>query len=112
MPLQTMTNKMKKHDRLSLALHAAIKRELLSDPERVLTVAKNNLERWRCNYIDVSKWMSDWTEILHHGVSAVVKVLDGEDEVSTHLRSSSPFTGIISQKERAVIIKEHNESFH
>lgn len=101
-----MNNKLNKHDQISLALHVAVKRELLSDPNRVLLIAKNNLDRWRDNYNEIPQWMNDWNEILKQGASAVIKVLDGEDEVSTLLRSSSPFSGVISQEERTIILNK------
>ena len=105
-----MTTKLNRHDKLSFAFHAAVKRELLSDPERVLTIAKNNLQRWRKNYNDEPKWMDDWNKIIEKGTSSVVNVLDGKDEASTLLRSSSPFTGVISQSERMHIIQKYVES--
>ena len=105
-----MTTKLNKHDKLSFAFHAAVKRELISDPERVLTIAKNNLKRWRENYNDIPKWMADWNKIIEKGASDVVNVLDGKDEESTLLRSSSPFTGVISQTERMEIIIKYGES--
>lgn len=100
-----MSDKLNTHDRLSLALHAAVKRELMSDPERVLKIARNNLKRWCENYDETPRWVSNWNEILNNGVSAVVKVLESKDEASTLLRSSSPFTNVITQQERADIIE-------
>ena len=100
-----MSDKLNTHDRLSLALHAAVKRELLSDPERVLQIAKNNLKRWCEKYDTTPKWASDWYEILNSDVSAVANVLESEDEMSTLLRSSSPFTNVITEQERADIIE-------
>lgn len=81
-------------------MHAAIKRELLRDPERVLKVARQNLSRWGDCDDTTPAWIADWNVILSKGVSAVSKVLDGLDETSILLRSNSPFTGIISQQER------------
>ena len=103
-----MNNKLNKHDKVSLALHAAVKRELMSDPERVIKIAKSNLERWRIGYDEVPKWILDWSKVLDSGLSSVIKVLEGRDHVSTLLRSSSLFTGVISQQERAKIIKERD----
>lgn len=50
--------------------------------------------------------MKEWAVLLEKGVSAITSVLEGEDEKSIMLRSSSPFTGIVSQKERMDIIKK------
>ena len=89
-----------KHDTISLLMHAAVKRELLANPECVIGIAKSNLQRWRSDYDEVPRWMNDWNEILDQGVSVIVKVLDGLDETSILLRSDTPFTGIITQEER------------
>ncbi|MFK5914975.1 MAG: hypothetical protein QM484_11420 [Woeseiaceae bacterium] len=54
--------------------------------------------------------MTDWNKIIEKGTTAVVDVLDGMDDGSILLRSSSPFTGVISQSERMEIIKKYWES--
>lgn len=94
-----------KHETISLNLHFLIKERLLSDPDIVIAIARNNLNRWKECYTEEPSWMINWYAILNQGVTTVLSVLDGIDEHSILLKSSSPFTGIISQKERLEIIK-------
>ena len=98
-------SKLTKHDEISLALHAAIKRELLANPQQVIQIAKSNLARWKDSYGgDEPSWMIEWTAILERGeVDEILAVLTGVDEKSVLLRSSTPFTGVISAQERDAI---------
>ena len=98
-----------KHEQISLNLHFLIKKELMSDPDKVISIGKSNLERWKEKYEREPIWMKEWAVLLAKGVSAIASVLDGVDEKSILLRSSSPFTGIISQKERMEILKKCKE---
>ncbi|MCW8827610.1 MAG: hypothetical protein OQK94_00990 [Gammaproteobacteria bacterium] len=97
--------KLTKHDEISLALHAAIKRELLANPQQVIQIAKSNLVRWKDSYgDDESTWMIEWAAILGRGeVDEILAMLTGDDEKSVFLRSSTPFTGVISSQERDTI---------
>ncbi len=98
------------HDKLSFYLHSAVKSELLTDPNRVIAVARKNLNHWKNRYDYEPQWMSDWEEILSKGISAIIKILDGQDEKSVLLRSSSPFAGVLSNKERMRVIREKRKS--
>ncbi len=95
-----------KHEQISLNLHLLVKRELLSEPDKIISIGKSNIKRWKEKYEREPVWMKEWGVLLAKGVSAIVSVLDGVDEKSILLRSSSPFTGIVSQKERMEIIKK------
>jgi len=93
------------HETISLNLHFLVKERLLADPDKVLAIAKSNLSRWKKRYTEEPSWMSAWREILSQGILTVLPVLEGTDERSILLKSSSPFTGIVSQKERFEIIR-------
>jgi len=54
--------------------------------------------------------MSEWEQILNNGISSIIDILDGKDEKSILLRSSSPFAGVISNKERMKVIREKRKS--
>lgn len=95
-----------RHEQISLNLHFLVKQELLSDPDKVISIGKSNLKRWKGKYEREPTWMKEWSVLLAQGVSAIASILEGLDEKSILLRSSSPFTGIVSQKERMEIIKK------
>jgi len=94
-----------KHEKISLALHLLVKERALSSPNEVILTAKNNLKKWNKSNEAKTVWMREWEDILSEGINSILPILDGVDERSVLLRSSSPFTGIISQKERMEILK-------
>ena len=94
-----------KKEKISFYLHFLVKKKLLSKPDKVIGIAKNNLKKWGERYSEEPVWMTEWNDILDRGISSILPVLDGVDEKASLLRSSSPFTGIISQKERMEVIK-------
>ncbi len=77
--------------------------KLLADPPSVISIARNNLSRWEKSYGYTPQWMADWRVILDGGVVEILRVIDGTDERSILLRSSSPFTGVLSEDERSAI---------
>jgi len=100
-------NAQRQIERRILAQHRLIAQRLQADPEAVLGQARANLTRWSRRYAGRRRpgWMDEWERLLEGPPERVLGVLTGEDEESIRLRSSSPFAGIISQKERAAIIK-------
>ena len=43
----------------------------------------------------------------HHKKDQTLSILEDDSEESTRLRSSSPFTGILSEKERKTIFEQY-----
>ncbi len=83
-----------------------MKEALANNPEQVINKGQKNLERWAEKFGYLPGWVIEWQSILTGGVSAINRVLDSTDEHSTLLRSSSPFAGVLSNKERMRIIHE------
>jgi hypothetical protein len=88
----------RKIDRRSLAMHRAIAEKLRKDP-RILGRAKENIQRWRRQGVDVHAFR-EWEAILAGGIEETIRVLCGTSEESERLRHSTPFTGILSPRER------------
>ena len=105
-----MNDKVLDHSKLSFYLHHAVKNKLLTNPNSVITVARRNLKNWKERYGYGPKWMSDWERIIANGIASIIEVLDGKDEKSVLLRSSSPFAGVLSNKERMRVISETRKS--
>ena len=61
-----------RHEQISLNLHFLVKKELLSDPDKVISIGKNNLKRWKGKYEREPVWMKEWSTLLAQGVSALV----------------------------------------
>jgi len=98
------------HDNISFQLHHIVKSELLANPTRVIKIANSNLDKWASRYGYKPKWMSEWEQIINNGVSTIIEILDGQDEKSILLRSSSPFAGVISNKDRMKVFREKRKS--
>lgn len=92
-------NKYLASDWRSLELHRIVARRLLADPS-VLDHALANIARWR-KTTGVS--LDEWESIIAKGPRPVLRVLLGKTQEAARLRSSTPFTGIISPEERAAV---------
>jgi hypothetical protein len=90
-------------DARSLAMHCRIVQKVSRDP-RLLDKAKANLARW------ISKsdgprprYLMEWQEILEKPWLTMAEIMTSMSEDATRLRSSSPFAGILNEKEREQI---------
>jgi hypothetical protein len=82
----------------SLAIHRAIAEKLRKNP-RLLEAAGENIRRWRRQGVDVSAF-AEWEAILCGGVEEAVRVMTDPSENGARLRQSTPFTGVLTPKER------------
>jgi hypothetical protein len=99
----------KKIERRSLALHIAIVRRLREDPS-LWDIPLQNIARWAGKAEEIPVPYCVWREILtSYPKDNIVKLLMSRSERAIHLRSSSPFTGIISQEARNKIFKRYKK---
>ena len=96
-------------DARNLALHCRIAYKIDRDPA-LLEKAWANLTRWREKYEpeQVPLHMDEWGRILTLPWPQIAALLIGPTEDAIRLRSSSPFTGILTQEERARIFEAFN----
>lgn len=98
-------------ERASRALHAPVAERLRQNPQAVIAHARANLARWRRDaYPDPPLWMREWECILDAGPGRVLAVLEGTDEHAIWLRTSSPFAGLLSPRERWRILREQHRA--
>ncbi|TIC88247.1 helix-turn-helix transcriptional regulator [Nocardioides sp. GY 10113] len=88
-------------------LNRVVVGELMLDPDRVIAIARGNIERWRDVHAGrppIQEALDRWSEILDDGVEAIVESLTGSSEEAEDLRQNSPFAGVLSpeQRERAL----------
>lgn len=96
-------NKEKFAERRSLFLHKAIAKKLRKNPE-LWDIPKQNLNRWKENMGDLPPALHEWEKIINtYSKNELFKIFESKDEKSARLRSSSPFTGILTQEERLKI---------
>ena len=106
-------NMQERSEKRSLALHRAVVRKLCKHPDLWEKPLKN-IKQWTENDGSLPVPFMVWKEILETWThEAIIKLLVSRSQRATHLRSSSPFTGIISQEERKRIFaryaSQHNE---
>jgi antitoxin HigA-1 len=85
--------------------HAIVSERLQNDPDRIIAKARENIDRWGWlgdfpNPKTRPGFMAEWLILLDGPLEALQAVLTGTDERSVMLRSSSPFAGTVSYRER------------
>lgn len=90
-------------DARSLAMHCKIAQKISRDPH-LLEKAKSNLSRWSAKTDGPTpRYFKEWQEILAKPWPTIAEMMTSMSEDATRLRSSSPFAGILSEKEREQI---------
>lgn len=99
--VEQIDNKYLPSDWRSLEMHRLIATKLEADPSLV-EKARSNISRWT-KLRGLRPAYSEWEEILSSGLDRVLHVLTSEDQASARLRSSTPFTSILTEEERKEI---------
>ena len=91
-------------DLYSLTLHRVIAEKMISNGEAILSIAKGNLERWLKSESfsgTEARPLLEWKDILENSsVEEIRRTIMADTDEGQRLRSSSPFTGILSKTER------------
>lgn len=91
-------------DLFSLSLHRAVAEKMLTNEDRVLRIARENLERW-LNSPGFAKRgrraLLEWKNILDcSNPEEIRRILTADTDEGQRLRSSSPFAGVLTDAER------------
>jgi len=87
-------------DARSLAMHCRIAQKISRNPE-LLNKARENLEHWAAKAKGPKpRYLREWELILARPWPAVTDLITSMNEEATRLRSSSPFAGVLTRKER------------
>jgi hypothetical protein len=93
-------------DRQVADMHRVIAERLRSGDLSPLERARSNLKRWEQQFGGVlPAAYLEWVAILDSGMDGVLRVLEGGDQDAVRLRSSSPFAGVLSPRERWEILR-------
>jgi hypothetical protein len=96
-------------DRVNLILIRAIVARIDSDPERRgIDIARQNCARWLARRPHPA--VLEWAALLNRPWSEVRQIMLDESDEGQRLRSSSPFTGILTPQERWQIMRECHAS--
>jgi transcriptional regulator with XRE-family HTH domain len=99
-----------REDRRSLALHEAIGRRLIVDPERVMGRARRTLSLMTEKHPGAAPLLREWKAILSRPTSEVVDVLLDPQPRARELRQVTPFAGVLSPAERAEVYRRFAKS--
>ena len=80
--------------------YCKIAQKISLEPE-LLHVARQNLVRWgQKSAGEIPRYLEEWQEILDRPWIEIADFISCMSEKATHLRSSSPFAGVLSPVER------------
>jgi hypothetical protein len=107
---------MSSHDRLVLrsrALHRAVATKIRTHP-RLIRKVEENLERWigmERESGSVSLGLLEWRELLRtRPLEDILDLISQETEEADRLRHATPFSGILTEEERAEICRQYAAS--
>lgn len=94
-----------REDRRSLALHAAIARRLREDPSAVLARAQRNVASLSTQHPGARPLLDEWRVLLRRPLSALLPVLRDPSPWARELRHATPFAGVLTARERALVYR-------
>lgn len=100
-------NKYTESDWRSLEMHRLIAKKLVENPS-LIELAQSNISRWSSVRGKTRSYL-EWEDILSSGIQRTIDILTGEDQECARLRSSSPFTGVLSEPERTDLFNRWKE---
>jgi excisionase family DNA binding protein len=96
----------RREDERSRWLHQAVAGKLVANPDRVMAIARKNLDHQRRVHSSgrSDMWLNRWQQILDHGVGKVLDVLTSRAPSAVDLRQTSPFAGVLTDDERQAVL--------
>lgn len=97
-------------DARSLALHREVATKLRRD-RALFERAQATLRRWRTTVSPSSQpYLIEWERLMDQGLEATLAVALDDSEHAAALRQSSPFTAVLTPRERFAFLKAWNQS--
>jgi hypothetical protein len=94
-------------ERQVAAMHRVIATRLRQGDRSPIVRARSNLERWRVGFGGtLPPAYAEWIRLLESGEERVFVALESGDQDAVRLRSSSPFTGVLTAQERWRIMRD------
>jgi transcriptional regulator with XRE-family HTH domain len=107
----TYLPQMTREDKRSLAFHRAIVEVLRKDPVTILSRAKRNLEKLSKMHPGAHMLFDQWKDWLILPLENLAsKILDPLPE-AREMRQVSPFSGVLSPKQRAQILRQFRREY-
>ena len=101
-------NMQRRADERSASLHKEIAKKLRMHRE-LWDIPRQNIIRWKKRRGSGAPAINEWENIFNvKSREEILSILEGNNEESVRLRSSSPFTGILNENERMMIFGLYN----
>ena len=100
-------------DALVLEYHRQVANRLLNSPEAVIERAQSNLERWMAAHEGTgsARTLEEWKSLLTtKTIQELITIMTEDSDEGQRLRSSTPFTGILSPQERQELRDRYEET--
>ena len=93
-------------DQRSLALHRMVAERVMDDPA-LFEKVRATLMRWRETVCSASQpYLEEWERLMNQGVEACLSVAVEDSQRAATLRQSSPFSGVLTNRERFSFLKQ------
>ena len=105
---QAMTDEQRKQ----LWMHQAMLTHLLTRPEEVMGLARENIRRWSSMHRQDGRtveYLREWDSILARGLEETVDTVLSTSPRARELRQNSPFAGVLNQTERMQALRTFRE---
>ena len=97
-------------DLVDLASHRAMARKIRLEP-KLFGRARRNIARWERGNRGCPPPLREWKEILQNNpMNAVLRIMTRPDEEGNRLRQSSPFCGILTEREREAVWARYDKT--
>ena len=90
----------------SIEFGKAICQKLQDHPD-LIQIPNCNIQKWEQREGETDPALEEWKTLLNGSREKIYEILIGTDSESQRIRSSSPFAGVLTQKERLQIIKKY-----
>ena len=93
-------------DQRSLAMHRLVAERVAQDP-RLFEKAQATLARWRGSVcVSSQPYLDVWESLMKQGSEACLEVAVEDSQRGAALRQSSPFSGVLSPRERFAFLRQ------
>lgn len=97
----------------TLWLHQAVAGKLVSNPERVLKIARRNLRKMRDTHPmgSITRQFDEWQRLLDGPLIELLNVLTSTAPHAIELRQNTPFAGVLTENERTQVLNAFRSTY-
>jgi excisionase family DNA binding protein len=94
-------------------LHQAVAGKLVSNPDRVLKIARRNLQKLRRAHPtgSITQQFDEWERLLNGSFVNLLNSLTSTAPHAIELRQNTPFAGVLSERERQQVLDSFRSSY-